>query len=309
MIVIRGITMANVEGTNLNLLVAFDALVAERSVTRAAARIGVTQSAVSNALAQLRVLFDDPLFLRARRGVTPTPRAIELAGPIRQGLALFASALAPAAFAPSRSTRTFVLAASDFVELVLLPPLLRRLAREAPGVRVEVRPWGLHEVPDALARGEVDLMAGFYGEVPPQHEQRFLFEEPYVCIVRKDLPHVGRRLTLARYLELSHVLVSERADSPGSVDRALAARGLARRVGARVSHFLLVPAHVSQTDLIAAVGRRVAEAFARSYAIKVLKPPIPLPPGRVGQVWHRRADADAGHRWLRTALEEVAREV
>jgi DNA-binding transcriptional LysR family regulator len=309
MIVISVITVANIAGTNLNLLVAFDALLAERNVTRAAARIGVTQSAVSNALAQLRVLFDDPLFLRGPRGVTPTPRALELAGPIQQGLALFASALAPSAFDPSRSTRTFILAASDFVQLVLLPPLLRRLAREAPGVRIEVRPWGLHDVPDALARGEVDLMAGFYGKLPPQHEQSFLFEEPYVCIVRKGLPRVGRRLTLKRWLELSHVLVSERGDSPGSVDRALAARGLARRVGARVSHFLHVPALVAGTDLVAAVGRHVAEAFARSHALTVLKPPIPLPAGRVGQVWHRRVESDPGHRWLRRTLEEVAREV
>ncbi|MFT3774265.1 MAG: LysR family transcriptional regulator [Minicystis sp.] len=301
--------MANIAGTNLNLLVAFDALMGERNVTRAAARIGVTQSAVSNALAQLRVLFDDPLFLRGPRGVTPTPRAIELAGPIRQGLSLFASALAPAAFDPASSERTFVLAASDFVQLVLLPPLLHRLAREAPGVRIEVRAWGLHDVPDALARGEVDLMAGFYGKVPAHHEQSFLFEAPYVCIVRRDLPRVGKRLTLARYVELSHVLVSERADSPGSVDRALAARGLSRRVGARVSHFLLVPALVAQTDLVAAVGRHVAEAFARTYPIRILPPPIPLPAGRVGQVWHKRVDADPGHRWLRATLEDVARHV
>jgi DNA-binding transcriptional LysR family regulator len=308
-IVIWIITMANIASVNLNLLVAFDALVQERSVTRAAARIGVTQSAVSNALAQLRGIFDDPLFLRGSRGVTPTPRALELSGAVRQGLALLEGALAPAAFDPASSTRGFVLAASDHVELVLLPPLLQRLASDAPGVRVEVRPWGLHEVPDALARGEIDLMIGFYGKVPPQHDHAILFEEDYVCIARRGHPRVGKRLTLERWIEAPHVLVSERHGSPGSVDRALAARGLERRVGARVSHFLLVPALVARTDLVAAVGRRVAEAFAPAYPIRIFPPPLPLPRGRVGQVWHQRVESDPGHRWLRGVIAEVAKTV
>ena len=128
----------NLATVNLNLLVALDALLAERHVTRAAARVGVTQSAMSNALRQLRALFDDPLFVRGPRGVTPTPRALSLAEPVRRGLATLSEAFAEPRFDPASAERTVVLAASDYVELVLLPPLLARIAREAPGVRLEV---------------------------------------------------------------------------------------------------------------------------------------------------------------------------
>jgi DNA-binding transcriptional LysR family regulator len=134
---------------NLNLLVAFQALLDEHSVTRAAKRMGVTQPAMSNTLAQLRQLFDDPLFRRTPRGLEPTARALELAEPVRRGLALLGVALSAPAFDPRTAERRFVIAASDYVELVLLPPLTRALERVAPNVGVEVRPWGLHEVPPA----------------------------------------------------------------------------------------------------------------------------------------------------------------
>jgi len=160
---------ADIRAVNLNLLAAFDALLEERNVTRAAGKMGVTQSAMSSSLAQLRVLFDDPLFRRTPRGIEPTPRALELGDPIRRGLGLFDRALTPRSFDPASESRVFVLATSDYVEFVLLPPLLKRLAREAPGVRLEVRPWGLHHVPKTLHSGEVDLMIGFYDEVPAHH--------------------------------------------------------------------------------------------------------------------------------------------
>ena len=158
----------------------------------------------------------------------------------------------------------FVLATSDYVEFVLLPPLLKRLAREAPGVRLEVRPWGLQQVPKSLQSGEVDLMIGFYDEVPAHHAETLLFDEHYVCIARKEHPGLGRKPTLKSWLAQKHVLVSQQGNSPGTVDRALAARDLKRTIGARVSHFLLVPTLVAQTDLVAAVNARVATAFAES---------------------------------------------
>src|SRR6187399_2858885 len=161
----------DIRAVNLNLLAAFDALLVERSVTRAATRMGVTQSAMSSSLAQLRLLFEDPLFRRTPRGIEPTARALELGEPIRRGLGLFERALTPRSFEPHSESRVFVLATSDYVEFVLLPPLLKRLAREAPGVRLEVRPWGLQQVPRTLQSGEVDLMIGFYDEVPAHHRE------------------------------------------------------------------------------------------------------------------------------------------
>lgn len=294
---------------NLNLLVALHALLEERSVTRAARRAGVTQPAMSNSLAQLRALFGDPLFRRTSRGLEPTPRALALAEPLGRGLRLLESALAPPSFDPHTADRTFVLAASDYVEFVLLPPLMRKLARAAPSVRVEVRPWGLHEVPGFLARAEADLMIGFYDEVPHNHRHRILFEEEYVCIVRRDHPRVRRKLSLELYLELGHVLVSQREGSPGSVDRALATMGKRRRIAARVSHFVMVPMLVARTDLVAAMSRRVVAPLAGPLRLRVFAPPLALPRGRIGCVWHEQMDADPGHRWLRSMIVDVCEEL
>ena len=296
----------NISAINLNLLVAFDALFEELSVTRAARRAGVTQPAMSNTLAQLRELFDDALFVRHRTGLNPTARAKELAEPIRKGLALLQNALSGSSFDPATSERRFVIAASDYVELVLLPALLRRLAKEAPRVRLALRPWGLHEAPPELARGEVDLMLGFYGKLPPHHYEQTLFDDEYVCVVRRRHPSVKSKLTLAQYLQLSHVLVSAKADGLGSVDRALAALGKQRTIGARVSHFLTVPVLVSQTDFVAALDRRVAEVFAGPLGLKLFRPPLALPKGSIGQVWHEQQNADPGQRWLRSVIAEVA---
>jgi DNA-binding transcriptional LysR family regulator len=296
----------DIRSVNLNLLVAFDALVEERSVTRAARRVGVTQPALSASLAQLRNLFDDPLFRRASHGLEPTPRALELAAPVRQGLRLLGSALTPPAFDPKTAQKTFVIAASDYVEFVLLPPLLRRIAVDSPGVVLEIKPWGLHEVPALLARGEADLMIGFFDEVPPRHVSEPLFEEEYVIIARRDHPKLGRRMTLARYLECGHVLVSQRSGSVGSVDRALSALGKSRQVAMRVSHFLMVPMLVARTDLVAALSRRVAEPFAKPLRLHTFAPPLALPKSRIGHVWHEQMDADPGHRWLRAQIESVA---
>jgi DNA-binding transcriptional LysR family regulator len=292
----------NVASVNLNLLVAFDALLAERHVTRAAARIGVTQGAMSNSLRQLRGLFDDPLFVRAPRGVTPTPRALALGPHVREGLARLQTALGEPTFEPSSAEQTFVLSASDFVELVLLPPLLKRLATEAPGVRIDVRPWGRHEVPDLR---EIDLALGYFDRIPPKHHVKKLFEEPYACIVRKRHPAVKQRLTAKIWASIPHVVVSESRDGgPTAIDRALAERGLSRTVALRVSHFLLVPAIVASTDLAAAIDRRVALAF--DLPIAVFEPPVPLPIGKVAMVWHERTDRDPALRWFRALLESVA---
>ncbi|HET7543428.1 MAG TPA: LysR family transcriptional regulator [Polyangiaceae bacterium] len=302
-------THVDIRAVNLNLLSAFDALLEERNVTRAARKMGVTQSAMSSSLAQLRVLFEEPLFRRTPRGIEPTPRALELGEPIRRGLLLFDRALTPQSFDPGTDSRVFVLGTSDYVEFVLLPPLLKRLAREAPGVRVEVRPWGLQQVPKALQAGELDLMIGFYDELPAHHAETLLFDENYVCIARKGHPGLGRKPTLKSWLAQKHVLVSQQGSSPGSVDRALAARNLKRTIGARVSHFLLVPTLVARTDLVAAVNARVATAFADSLGLRVFAPPLPLPKGRIGQVWHEQLEHDPAQRWFRRVIAEECRQL
>lgn len=298
----------NLSSVNLNLLVALEALLVERHVTRAARRVGVTQSAMSNALKQLRELFDDPLFVRHARGITPTARALAIEPGVREGLARLRSTLEEPSFAPKTAERTFVIATSDYVELVLLAPLLRRLGKIAPRVRLELRSWGRHEVPDALARGEADLAIGYFDAIPASHEHARIFEEHFVCLVRRDHPVIRAKLSLETWISVPHIVVSERG-GPTSIDRALAKKGKQRTVGARVSHFLLVPALVSATDLVAAVDSRVAATFARPLGLRVLPLPISLPNSRVGMVWHERAKTDPGHAWLRETIAAVAKAV
>lgn len=299
----------NITAANLNLFVAFDALIATSSVSRAARQVGITQSSMSNSLRQLRALFDDPLFLRTSHGIAPTPRAHELAGPVREALRLLELTLLPRCFDPASSTRTFVLITSDYVEFVLLPRLLARITRQAPAVRIQMLPWGLHQVPEALARGTADLMIGFYDQVPSHHREALLFEERYACIVRKGHPKVRDRLTLATYTGLDHVMVSQSAGASSGIDRALAALGRSRVVSLRVSHFLNVPPLVASTDLCAALSRRVAEPFARMLPLRLFELPLRLRVSRIGMVWHDAVHDDPAHRWLRDVVSEVCAEV
>jgi DNA-binding transcriptional LysR family regulator len=299
----------NITATNLNLFVAFDALITANSVSRAAKQVGITQSAMSNSLRHLRALFDDPLFLRSSHGIVPTPRARELAGPVREALRLLERTLGPRQFDPAASTRTFVLITSDYVEFVLLPRLLARITRQAPSVRIQMLPWGLHHVPEELARGTADLMIGFYDQVPGHHHDTILFEERYACIVRKGHPQVRDKLPLRTYVALKHVMVSQKAGASSGIDRALAALGHSRVVSLRVSHFLNVPSLVATTDLIAALSRRVAEPFARMLPLRLFEPPLRLRPSRVGMVWHDSVHDDPAHRWLRSVVTEVCAEV
>jgi DNA-binding transcriptional LysR family regulator len=296
----------DIRALNLNLLVVLDALLAERHVSRAARRLGLSQPAVSNALAQLRVALGDPLFVRAREGMVPTPRALALGVPVRTALAGLERALGDEQFDPARAQLTFVLAASDFVEFVLVPRLLARLSREAPGVRLQLPSWPHTKVPAGLATGEIDLTIGFFPELPAGHHEGPLFPDGFVCVVRKDHPKVGKRLTLDTYLSLLHVLVTTETAGPGVVDIALEKLGRTRTVGLRMSHFLMVPPIIAATDFVAAISERVADAFAGPLQLRVLAPPLPLPRGTVAQVWHQRTHDSAAHRWLRQVVSEVA---
>jgi len=301
------IQFAGLRSLNLNLLPVLDAVLAERSVTRAARRLGMTQPAVSNALAQLRVLLEDPLLVRSGNRMLPTERALALAGPVREALAALASAMMPAAgFEPKTAERRFVIGTTDYVEFVLLPRLVARLRREAPSVTLRVVSWPLHRVAPALAAGEMDLMIGYYESVPQNHREQLLFSDEFVCILKKGHRALRKKLTVERYAALSHVLVSEE-DGPGVVDLALAKCGLRRHVALRMSHFLMVPAVIATSDLVAAVDRRVAEPFARRLPLVLVPPPLALPAGRVGQVWHERTHASPPHAWLRSKVAEASR--
>jgi DNA-binding transcriptional LysR family regulator len=309
MIVMVVISSMNISALNMNLLPVLDALLAEKNVTRAAARLGLSQPAVSNALAQLRAFFGDPLLVRGARGMVPTERALALAAPLRAGLAQLEQGLGrDTSFDPRTAERRFTIVTNDFVAFTVLPKLLARLEREAPGLRLQVRAWQEHYVPPDLERGEADLMLGFYRNLPPGHRQAPLFDDRFVCVVRRGHALVRGKLTLATYLKLPHVLVSHQPDGRGVVDDVLAQRGLSRTVVLRVSHFLLVPAIIAATDYVTTLSEFVARPFAKTLPLQLLPPPLPLPVANVQLIWHQSTDASPAQAWLRALIVDVARE-
>jgi len=311
MIHIAYIRFVNIAGLNLNLLPVLDALLAERSVSRAGARLGLSQPAVSNALGQLRALFKDPLLVRKASGMVPTERALALAGPLRAALLGIEQGLEPpAAFDPATAKRDFTIMTNDFVAYAMLPRLLARLQHEAPGVHLQLRSWAQPTVvPPDLARGDADLVLGFDRGLPSGHRSARLFDDRFAFVARKGHPLVRGKVTLATYTKLAHVLVSDEPNARGVMDDVLAERGLTRNVALRVSHFLLVPPIVATTDLVAALSEIVARAMAPALPLQVLKMPIPAPTAPVHVVWHERTAASPAHAWLRGVVEEVGRSI
>jgi DNA-binding transcriptional LysR family regulator len=310
MVVMKTIHIMNIAALNLNLLPVLDALLAERSVSRAGARLGLSQPAVSNALGQLRSVLGDPLFVRQGAHMVPTERALALAGPLRAALATLENGLeAPTGFDARRAHRPFTIMTNDFVAFALLPRLLARVSVEAPGVRLQVRAWQEHRVPPELERGEADVWLGFYPEERPAHRNEPLFEDRFVCVARQGHPRVHGKLPLSLYTKLQHVLQSNQPDGRGVVDEALAKEGLSREVVLRVSHFLLVPSIVAATDLVAALSEIVARSLAKALSLQLIKPPITLPTAMVQMIWHERADASPAHAWLRGVVGDVGRDV
>ncbi len=292
----------NVEALDLNLLRVLDAVLHERSVTAAAARLGLTQPAVSNALARLRRVFGDPLFVRTATGMDATPFARELAEPVRQALALLEAALAHGpGFDPATSRRAFRFYMSDLGQVEFLPPLIERVQRVAPGVRLEAVALDVENIGPALAAGTLDIAVGFLPALGPPVHRRALFRDPYVCLMRAGHPAAGKSLTRKRFLEASHVLVSYRGGHR-VIEEALERAGVARRIALRVPHFTIVPMVLARTDLILVLPERVAKVYFRQGGFYYTSLPIPLPLADVGVHWHARFDADAGNRWLREQI-------
>ncbi|MGK4007960.1 LysR family transcriptional regulator [Sorangium sp. So ce1036] len=293
---------------DLNLLVVFDALLAEGSVTRAAARVGLSQSAMSHALGRLRALIDDPILVRTARGMIPTPRAQELIGPIRAALAQIETTVArPARFDAATARRSFALATVDYVELILLPRLVQKLFSDAPNVDLIARPYD-SEMFGSMETGKIDLAIGLFPSVPAGFYRQRLLEETYLCVVRRDHPVVRSKLTLRAYASLPHALISPRGEGGGRVDEVLAEHGLTRRVALQIPHFLVAPLIVAQTDLVLTVPARIARAFAEMEALRIMKPPVELGGFSLDQVWHERQAKDPAHAWLRGLFAEIARE-
>lgn len=296
----------NLDNLDLNLLRVFDAVLRDRSVTLAGERIGLSQPAMSNALARLRKLFGDPLFVRTPRGMHPTPYAQRLADPVRQALDLLELTLrARTVFEPATADRIFRLHMSDIGEMVFLPPLLERLKDDAPHARIEVVQHPLAGIRDALAAGELDFAVGFMPELGAGIAQRRLFRDRYVCIVRAGHPRVGRSLSAAQFRAAQHVLIASSGTGHQVVEQMLAENGLLDAVALRVPHFMVVPMILERTDLVCTVPWQLAHAFARLGRFRALELPVPMPSFDVKLLWHERHEQDPGNRWLRELVIEL----
>jgi DNA-binding transcriptional LysR family regulator len=298
---------------DLNLLVVFEALMDERSVTRAAKRVGLSQPAVSNALARLRRTFDDPLFVRAPDGMRPTPAAQSLIAPVRAALAQLRAVFEePPTFAPALSERSFNLLTSDYAEITLLAALTQKLRAEAAGVRLRShRAPSVFEPPTPQALAETyDFAVGFFPDqltLDASVHARLLWEEKNVCIVRKNHPTVRGKISLRQYAEAGHAAIFYKPQGAGVIDTLLAQKGHARRTAVVVPHFTSVPFIVAASDLIATVPERLALKFAGPLRLQVLGAPLAIPPFRLTLLWHERFTSDPAHRWLRELIAETAR--
>lgn len=296
----------NMSDLDLNLLRAFDAIATEGSVTVAGERIGLSQPAMSNALARLRQMFDDPLFVRTPRGMRPTPFAQQLAQPVREALRLIQGALQQhAGFDPKSSGNTFRFSMSDIGEMVFLPGLLERVKRDAPGVKVEVVRIPIKDVHTALEAGEIDLAVGFLPGLTTGMRAQPLFREHYVCMMRADHPVIGAKISAKQFREAAHVLVSYVGTGHQVIEETFIKEGLSERIAARVPHFLVVPMILGRTELIVTVPSRVAAVFAGMGNFKVLPLPLRMPTFEVRLHWHQRFHQDPANLWLREVMTEL----
>jgi DNA-binding transcriptional LysR family regulator len=302
---------------DLNLLVVFDALAREKSVTRAAERVGVTQSAMSHALRRLRDLLGDPLLVRGRSGMVLTPRAEALVVPLRAGLMTIARALGePARFEPATARRSFSIATPDLFDVLAIPPLLERVRREGPGIDLAVVRLS-DRLDQELETGEVDaaVIPQIDGGPPPLAApgmvRRTLLHDRFTCLIRAGHPALPRRkpasLSLEAYLALSHALISPSGEGPGLVDLALERRGLRRRIALRIPHFYPALPIVARSDLVLTAPRSLATLVPAGLPIVSLPPPLRVPGHSLHLIWHERFSDDDGHRWLRDLVAAVVR--
>ncbi|ENN86831.1 hypothetical protein RHSP_31456 [Rhizobium freirei PRF 81] len=291
----------------MNLLVAFDALMAERSVTRAGIRIGRTQPAMSAALSRLRALLGDELFVRSPDGLQPTPRALDLAEPLGHALAEIQRTLEfTQIFEPASSTATFSIGLSEHAAFVVLPKLLARLRQLAPNVVLRMRNF-VHrdDAITLLDAGEADITIGVPHTSVGRILSQPLFEERFVCILRKDHPEAGRLLTLKSFMRMSHLLVSPENERFGTVDAALAKQGLRRRLAVTLPQLYAAPALVASSDLVATLMEGVVRASGYADKVYVSQPPLDLGPVAFNMSWHRRNDVHPAQRWLRAIVPNL----
>jgi DNA-binding transcriptional LysR family regulator len=292
---------------DLNLLVIFDAMFQSQSVTLAAERVGLSQSTMSYELSKLRRLFDDQLFIRMSTGMQPTPRALQLAEPVRRALEIVKSdILKQFRFEPLESERTYTLCMNDIAELNFMPKILQALAVEAPGITIRTATMDRPSLERAMANGEVDLTIGYFPDLKNAglYQQR-LFPHTFACVVRRLHPRIGSEMTLQQFLAESHAVVTPEGRSHEIVERILEKRGFKRRIALVTPHFTSVPFIIAASDLISIVPIGLAEAFSEFSSLKTVALPFHVPTFDIKQHWHERFHNDEENRWLRQKIAQL----
>ena len=291
---------------DLNLLSVFQEVYRERQISAAARRLGLTQSAVSNALARLRRTFGDELFVRTAHGMQPTPLAQQMAEPIGAAMAQVALALSQRSrFDPATSGRRFTLAMTDVGEVYFMPVLIERCRAIAPNVEIaSIRANGL-TLKDDMETGRVDLAIGAFEDVSEALYHRALFRQRFVSMFRKDHPLAKGKVDLARFVAAPHLIVDAAQSPYDRINGLLEKAGVTAGTRFRVPHFTAVPYIVSTSELVVTVPQKLAESAASPFGLKWIEPPLALPTLQTNVFWHRRFNHDPGIQWLRGLIADV----
>jgi len=298
----------NLKHLDLNLLVVFEAVYSAGSISHAAGQLAMSQPAVSNALARLRDLLDDPLFVRAKGGVEPTTRAKALIDPIREALGLIGLHIgSPDAIDLASCRRMFRISTMDALEPLLIPPLLNIIAKRAPGITIEGLASHRDIAQDVLA-GKLDLACFAYPATSPEISIEPIGPVDVVAIARRDHPLIGMSLDVPMMRGLSYVALTSELRGFTQVDRELLVHGIKRRVVMSVSRLWSVPSIVAGTDLVGMIPRAFADCVAANFDIVIHELPVAISGQHVYLMWNRKMDGDIAHKWLRDHLLQVARQ-
>lgn len=292
---------------DLNLLPIVVAIAKEKSVSRAAEALGMSQPAVSAALSRLRQTFNDELFIRTSSGMEPTPRALTLIEPAREILArVEEDVLQEEGFDPAKATGCFTLALSDIGEMVFLPKLLSRIQQEAPRASISSVTLPAGEIPAALETGRVDIALGYFPDIQSNNFfQQRLFSHSFTCLLRANHRIRGNRLTLQQFLELGHAVIKAEGRSQEVFERFLEAKNIHRRIVLSTPHFMSIPFIIATSDLVVTVPMAVGTSFAKFANIKLMKPPFDIPSFDLRQHWHRKYLQDPRNIWLRSLVADL----
>lgn len=304
--------MSNLRTFDLNLLVAFDVLMSDLNVTRAAEHMFISQSAMSHILQRLRQQLDDPLLVKTPSGMKPTERALALIDPIRALLNEMGQLIQPPLeFEAGTSQLQFVLAATDYMEFLLMPELSGLISQIAPGIDIHVKRTESSFPLDQLESDSLDVVLGFESVLnPPVHLHcQNLFSDQMACVVRQNHPLIKQAPSLEEYMMAPHMLISRTGSKVGLIDQKLTEMGLERRIKLIVPHFLSAPLIVAETDMILSLPYRIAQQFKKFAPLEIFPVPVELPSYDLVMIWHPLREKEPAHLWLRDKITAIGRRI